>query len=167
MNRENQQQRKDAAHLWFGLATAAVVAGGVAFAVWRNGVEDDRARIAAYAGRAVEPNRAPLIWTLVATVLVAALVALAWRYTVRRSNAALASTPDDAALDHLFAGDVVVPIQKGHGGMSHATLVAGARHRGYTLTSLGDDGSMVFELSRPQGPGQETVPAQQPQDQTA
>lgn len=161
MDRDKQQQRKDAAHLWFGLATAAVISGGVAFAVWRNGVEDDRVRIAAYAGRTVEPNRAPLIWTLVATVLIAALVALAWRYTVRRSNAALASTPDDAALDHLFAGDVVVPIQKGQGGMSHATLVAGARHRGYTLTSLGDDGSMVFERSLAQGSGETRVSVQQ------
>src|SRR5690625_1040902 len=138
MDRDNQQRRKDAAHLWYGLATAAVIAGGIAFAIWRNGEEDRHARIAAYAGRAVEPSRAPLIWALLATVLVAALIAVAWYDTVRRLNAALASTPDDTALDHLFAGDAIVPVEKGYGGMSHATLVAGARHRGYTLTSLGD-----------------------------
>src|SRR5690625_6820421 len=102
MDRDNQQRRKDAAHLWYGLATAAVIAGGIAFAIWRNGEEDRHARIAAYAGRAVEPSRAPLIWELLATVLVAALIAVACKETVRRLNADHFFTSADTSLARLY-----------------------------------------------------------------
>lgn len=171
MDRTARQEKKDAAHMWFGLAMAAVITAGVAFALWRNGQEADRVRAAAYAGRTIEPARGPVVLVAVLTVAVAATIAVVWWRTVRDANAALASTPDEAELDHVFAGaDQLVSVQAGHAGMSHSVLVVGARQRGYELSSQGADGSMVFERSGSllgERTGQGGLPAEQPQDEPA
>lgn len=169
MSRQDQQEKKDAAHMWFGLAIAGILAAGIAFAAWRNGVEGDRARVAGYAGRDFEPDRGPVVGILIATVAIAALIGLWWWSTVRRASAILASTPDAAALDHLFSGDQMVPVRAGHAGMGHSVIVVGARERGYVLTSQGTDGSMVFERE-PNSVGSERtgkarVAGQQSEDQ--
>jgi len=168
MDRTDQQEKKDAAHMWFGLALAAVIAAGIAFAVWRNGQEADRVRAAAYAGRTVDPDRGPLVLISVLTVVVAAAIAFTWWRTVRTANAALANTPDDTELDRLFSGAQLVSVQSGHAGMGHSVLVIGARQRGYALSSQGSDGSMVFERSLGrEGSGEAAVSVEQPEDQTA
>lgn len=168
MDRNARQERRDAAHLWYGLALAAVVAGGVAFAIWRNARENEIVRVALYAGRTAEPDRGPVVWIAVATALTAACVAWAWKVTIRRADSALADLPDKAALDQIFSGAALVPVREGHAGMGHATLVVGGRERGYALSSQGADGSLVFErLTVSERTSDARVGAEQPENEPA
>lgn len=62
----------------YGAAIAATAVAAIAFAIWRNGIENQHARAAYYAGREADPNNAPVVVALVVGALIVAGLAWGW-----------------------------------------------------------------------------------------
>lgn len=146
-------KRKDGTHLLFMGLIAATLVISIAVFVNVNNRAHHEARTKGYSnalpGRGsmeVSPDKGfmfPLI--LITLVVVVGLVAW-WVYELRRIDAHNAKTSDVPLLNSLFRpGQNLVSYQIKPGTMSHAVIVAGAKERGYILTSQGHDGSLVFE----------------------
>lgn len=146
-------KRKDGTHLLFvGLIATTLTISFIIFVNMNNHAAHE-ARVSEYSsalsGRGlidVAPDRGFIIPLVLITLAVIGGLAAWWAYEIRAIDSFNAKTPDSDLLDETFRpGQDIVTYQVTRGSMSHATVVMGARERGYVLTSQGQDGSLVFE----------------------